>query len=72
MKNAKACPKCSGKDILAVPGQVGAYGAGNNIIAGKTVFSAVLVNRYICCNCGYSEEWIDTEDMAKLKKKYSN
>lgn len=25
------------------------------------------VNRYICCNCGYCEEWIDKEDISKIK-----
>ncbi len=71
MKNTKACPKCGGGDILFVPGSSDAYGAGNNIRAGMTIFSSVLVNRYVCCSCGYSEEWIDREDMEKLKKKYA-
>ncbi len=64
-------PKCSDTDILLIPGTSGAYGAGNNISTGKTVFSYALVNRYLCCSCGYSEEWIDKEDVPKLKKKYS-
>ena len=42
----------------------------NNIQVGWSNFSAVLVNRYVCCDCGYSEEWIDKEDIAALKKKY--
>lgn len=25
-------------------------------------------NRYICCECGYTEEWIDREDIEKVKK----
>ena len=33
-------------------------------------FSAVLVNRYVCNRCGYSEEWIDPSDLSQLKKKY--
>ncbi len=71
MKNTKLCPKCGGNDILLVPGNAGAYGTGNNIQTGLTILSAVLVNRYVCCNCGYSEEWVDREDIDKLKKKYS-
>lgn len=38
---------------------------------GATIFTYALVNRYVCCNCGYSEEWIDREDLPKLKKKYT-
>ena len=33
---------------------------------------AVLVHRYVCCACGYSEEWIDKEDIPRLKEKYEN
>ena len=68
MKNAKICPKCSSSDILIVDGYAGAYGSGKNIMTGATIFSAVKVDRYICCSCGYTEEWIDTKDMEKLKK----
>lgn len=70
MKNTNICPKCQSKDILHIPGNAGAYGSGNNIQLGWSNFSAVLVNRYVCCTCGYSEEWIDKKDISKLKKKY--
>ena len=71
MKNTHICPKCSSTDIMRIKGQSRAYGAGNNIQVGMTIFSAVLVHRYLCCNCGFSEEWIDKEDIKELKKKYS-
>lgn len=70
MKNTRRCPKCGGTEIIKIPGKAGAYGAGNNIPAGFTNFSAVLVHRYLCCSCGYSEEWIDREDIDTLKRKY--
>ncbi len=68
MKNTKICPKCNSSDILIVDGYAGAYGSGNNIMTGMTIFSAVKVDRYICCSCGYTEEWINTKNMDKLKK----
>lgn len=68
MKNTRICPKCSSSDILRFDGYTGAYGSGNNMMTGNTVFSAVNVNRYICCACGYTEEWIDREDIEKVKK----
>lgn len=68
MKNTKICPKCNSSDILIVDGYAGAYGSGNNIMTGMTIFSAVKVDRYICCSCGYTEEWINTKHMDKLKK----
>ena len=72
MKMKRVCPKCGGTDIIVVPGKAGAYGSGNNIPVGLTVLSAVLVHRYVCCTCGYSEEWINKEDIRKLKEKYEN
>ncbi len=56
MKNKRICPKCNSGDILVVPGTAEAYGVGNNIRVGATIFSSVLVARYVCCACGYSEE----------------
>lgn len=70
MKTTGRCPKCSGTDILRMPGKAGAYGSGNNIITGMTVFSAVPVHRYVCCSCGFSEEWIDQNDLQKLKERF--
>ena len=67
MKNSKLCPKCQSADVVRFDGYTGAYGTGNNILTGKTIFSTVNVNRYVCCRCGYSEEWIDTEDLETLK-----
>ncbi len=67
MKNSKSCPKCGGTDIIRIDGEAGAYGSGNNIMVGLTIFSAVKVNRYVCCDCGFTEEWIDKNDIEKLK-----
>ena len=68
MKNTRVCPKCSSTDIAVVDGNVGPYGTGNNIMLGGTVFQAVKVNRYICGKCGFSEEWINQEDLVKIAK----
>ena len=68
MKNTKKCPKCVSADIVRVDGFTGPYGSGNNVMLGASIFSAVKVNRYICCTCGFTEEWIDTEDLGKVKE----
>jgi len=71
MKNTKICTKCNSKEILRIPGEVGVYGVGNNIVIGKTIFNAVKVTRYLCCECGFSEEWIDNKsDIEKIHNKY--
>ena len=71
MKNTKLCPKCSSNNIILIPGNTGPYGVGNNIPAGKTIFSYVNVNRYLCATCGYSEEWVEREDIERIAKKYA-
>ena len=70
MKNTQKCPKCNSDDIIKIPGTAGTHGAGNNVPMGATIFSYVKVPRIVCCGCGYAEEWIDIEDIEKLKKKY--
>ena len=71
MKHTHQCPKCGSFDLLHIPAKAGPYGSGNVIQTGATVFSAVPVNRYVCMNCGYAEEWIDNrEQLEKLRKKY--
>ena len=66
MKSSHICPKCNSTDIIRIEGKAGPYGTGNNIQTGLSNFSAVLVHRYLCCSCGYSEEWIDKEDIEKI------
>ena len=66
MKHSAVCPKCGGTNLLHIEGTVGPYGSGNHIQTG--MFSAVKIHRYLCCGCGYSEEWIDQEDISKLEK----
>lgn len=71
MKNSGKCFKCGSDDLLRIPGWVGRYGAGNNIPTGFTIFGAVKVTRFLCCGCGYSEEWVEwPDDIEKLRKEY--
>lgn len=73
MKNTKNCPKCNSNSIIKIPGDVSIYGAGNNIMVGRTIYSAIRVTRYLCCNCGYSEDWIDNKkDIEKLRNKFQD
>ena len=56
MKQSRVCPKCGGTDILIFEGYAGAYGSGNHIMTGHSIFSAVPIDRHICCGCGFVEE----------------
>lgn len=69
MKESNKCPKCDSSDIVRIDGGMGENQ--NNISTGMTIFSYVPVNRYVCVDCGFTEEWIDSpEDRAKLKKRF--
>ncbi len=70
MKNTHTCPKCKSGDIVRVEGSTGSTGSGNHIQVDWSIFSAIPVHRYVCCSCGFSEEWIDQEDVRKLKEKF--
>ena len=70
MKNVKICPKCGSHDLFMVKGYAGGYGTGNNIMVGMTIFSAVPVNRYVCGYCGFTEEWIDREDIERVRNSW--
>jgi len=70
MKHTNICPKCQSSDIIRIEGSAGAYGTGNNIPTGLTIFSYVKVPRYVCGSCGYTEEWIDKKDIPKIKEKF--
>ncbi|MDV4152032.1 hypothetical protein R0131_14480 [Clostridium sp. AL.422] len=71
MKNKNICPKCNGNKIIRIPGETGIYGVGNNIASGF-LKGTVNITRYMCCNCGFIEEWIDSkEDIIKLEEKYT-
>ena len=73
MRNSRTCSKCQAADVVRIPGEARSFGAGNNILVGGTIFSAVKVTRYLCGCCGFSEEWIDSaDDIAELKKKYAS
>ena len=72
MKNTKKCPKCGSSEIIKIPGKAGAYGSGNNIPIGASILFAVPVDRYLCTECGYSEEWVDLDNIDKVEKKYGN
>jgi len=70
MKNSKLCPKCDSHDILRIKG--GIWSGDKNFIRGNALVS-VFVTRYLCCNCGFSEEWVEkSKDLKSLKKKYGN
>lgn len=61
MKNTKCCPKCNSQNIVRVPDHQNRHASGNNIYTSTfTLMKKIPVIRYVCCDCGYVENWVET------------
>ena len=70
MTNTGICPKCGGRDSLRIFGALTDRRDGNRPPVAVSGISVPRVHRYVCCGCGYSEEWIDPKDLPALKKEF--
>lgn len=73
MKETQVCPKCGSRDVIRIPDN-GRYANGNNIYvsAALVLRGRVPVIRFVCCRCGYTEEWIESAaDLNRLKAAFS-
>ena len=72
MKNSGRCPKCGSVDIVRVPDNPRRYTSGNNIYTTNiTLFGKIPVIRYVCCNCGYVENWVEKqEELNKIRNSF--
>lgn len=62
MKNTRRCPKCSSQDIVRVPDNPNRHASGNNIYTSTfTLMKKIPVIRYVCCECGYVENWVENQ-----------
>ena len=60
MKNSRRCSKCGGSDIVRIPDRRGRCASGNNIYTSNFEnFGKIPVIRYVCCSCGYVENWVE-------------
>lgn len=73
MKNGNLCPMCGSREIVRIPDNPRRHASGNNIYTTRaTLLGKIPVIRYVCCNCGYTENWVETRrDLEKLKETFS-
>lgn len=68
MKCNTICPKCQNTEIAIIEGGGFKGNVYNTISFG---LSTVYLTRYVCTNCGYTENYIDDpKDIKKVKEKY--
>ena len=73
MKHTKKCPKCSRGDIYIISGTTNYKENGRNIAIAKIMgFEAIKLDRYICGDCGYTEEYISIPDLVRIKNTASS
>ena len=72
MKNTKSCPKCGSTDIVRIPDNPNRHASGNNIYTSTyTLFGKIPVIRYVCCSCGYAENWVENEEeLEEIRKTF--
>ena len=68
MKNTGSCPKCRSSDVARVPAEPNGGHAASGPVG---VLTGVATTRFVCCRCGYSEEWVEgAADLAAVRKRY--
>ena len=68
MKHKNACIKCHSVDIRKIEGKRRMSEPHNFDKVGA--LKKILITRYVCISCGYTEEWIDKKgDLEYLAKK---
>lgn len=68
MKRTGICPKCGSRDLVRVPDDAHRYLANSICITRLVTVERVPVGRYVCCDCGYVENWVETRrDLDRIK-----
>lgn len=70
MKQTLCCPKCGSREIFRVPDHPSRHASGNNIDTTTwTLLGKIPVIRYVCCGCGYVENWVEfPEELAEIRR----
>lgn len=69
MKQTGRCPKCNSTNIIRIPDHESRHASGNNIYTTTfTLLGKIPVIRYVCVNCGYVENWVETKEELDIIK----
>ena len=73
MKDTGTCPKCGSGEIVRVPDKAHRYLANSICITRLAWVRRVPVDRYVCCGCGYVEDWVaDKSGIREIRQAYRN
>ena len=65
MKFGNQCPKCQSKDVVELKGS--RYNTQNFVYLNSWGTKYLILDRYLCTRCGFTEEYVDVDD--KLEKE---
>ena len=68
MKNTRKCPKCGSEEVLKAKGRE-LRDRGQNILP-LGMGNWARIDRWVCCTCGYSEEWVEKEALEDVKSHW--
>lgn len=67
MKLTNCCPKCQSSNIAIIEGGTFKGNMYNTISYG---LSTIYLSRYVCMECGFTENYIDDpKDLEKIRKR---
>ena len=73
VKRRKCCPKCGSGSIVRVPDHPYRHASGNNIYTSTfTLIGKIPVIRYVCCDCGYVENWVEKPNELDKIRSFFN
>lgn len=72
MKNSGKCPKCCSTNIARIPDNPYRHASGNNIYTTTaTLVGKIPVIRYVCCECGYVENWVErANELQRIERAF--
>lgn len=72
MRQIGKCPKCGSSAVVRIPDNPRRYASGNNIYTSTiTLIGKIPVIRYVCCDCGYVEDWVEKQqDREEIRRVF--
>lgn len=67
MHDHDQCSKCGSAELIRVPTTPGQH---SHIVLGERVLRTVAVTKYVCPDCGYVEQWVNSKaDLELLREE---
>lgn len=69
MKNTGCCPKCRSQKVARVPDNAHRYLSNSICMTNIAWVKRIPVARYVCCDCGYVENWVEKQNEREEIRK---